>query len=53
MVQCAQDFTQVMSRSDLARLTGLGWDTVKDLVKERLERDHGGPRRRSRSQVVP
>ncbi len=28
-----------MTLSDLAALTGLGWDTVKDIVKARLELD--------------
>ena len=32
-----------MCLSDVAGLTGLAWDTVKDLVKERLERDYGRP----------
>ena len=33
-----------MTLSDLAALTGLGWDTVKDIVKARLEKDYGQPR---------
>ena len=33
-----------MTLSDLAALTGLGWDTVKDIVKARLEKDYGHPR---------
>lgn len=32
-----------MCLSDVAGLTDLAWDTVKDLVKERLERDYGRP----------
>ena len=32
-----------MCLSDVAGLTGLAWDTVKDLVKERLEREYGRP----------
>lgn len=32
-----------MCLSDVAGLTGLGWDTVKDLVKTRLEADFGRP----------
>lgn len=32
-----------MCLSDVAGLTGLSWDTVKDLVKERLEKDYGRP----------
>ena len=35
-----------MCLSDVAGLTGLGWDTVKDLVKTRLEADFGRPRLR-------
>ena len=38
-----QTLAQVMCLSDVAGLTGLAWDTVKDLVKERLERDYGRP----------
>jgi transposase len=41
------DFTQTLARvmclSDVAGLTGLSWDTVKDLVKARLEKDYGRP----------
>ena len=33
-----------MTISDLAAITGLGWDTVKDIVKARLEKDPGHPR---------
>jgi len=33
-----------MSISDLATITGLGWDTVKEIVKRRLQRDYGAPR---------
>jgi transposase len=32
-----------MCLADVANLTGLAWDTVKDLVKERLEHDYGRP----------
>lgn len=32
-----------MCLSDVAGLTGLAWDTVKDLVKQRLERDYSRP----------
>lgn len=32
-----------MCLSDVAGLTGLAWDTVKDLVKERLEKDYARP----------
>jgi transposase len=33
-----------MTISDLAAITGLGWDTVKEIVKARLEKEHGHPR---------
>jgi transposase len=32
-----------MCLADVARFTGLGWDTVKELVQERLEADYGRP----------
>ena len=33
-----------MTVSDLAALTGLSWNTVKDIVKAGLEKDYGKPR---------
>jgi hypothetical protein len=33
-----------MTITDLAMVTGLGWDTVKDIVKRRLRKDYGAPR---------
>ena len=33
-----------MTVSDLAAITGLSWDTVKQIVKEALEKDYGHPR---------
>lgn len=33
-----------MTVSDLAALTGLSWDPVKDIIKARLEKDCGHPR---------
>lgn len=33
-----------MTVADLAAVTGLSWDTVKDIVKAHLERTHGHPR---------
>lgn len=33
-----------MTVSDLAAVTGLGWDTVKNIIKAKLERDDGHPR---------
>ena len=34
----------MMTVSDLAALTGLSWDTVKNILKARLEKDYGHPR---------
>jgi len=34
----------MMTVSDLAALTGLGWDTVKNIIKAKLEKDYGHPR---------
>lgn len=36
----------MMTVTDLAAVTGLGWDTVKNILKARLERDYGHPRLR-------
>ena len=33
-----------MTVADLAAVTGLSWDTVKDIVKAHLEKTHGHPR---------
>ena len=30
-----------MTISDVAEVTGLSWDTVKDIVKARLQKDYG------------
>ena len=35
-----------MTVTDLAAVTGLGWDTVKNIIKARLEKDYGHPRLR-------
>ena len=43
MVDFAQNLAKVMCLSDVANLTGLDWDRVKDVVKERLEEDFGRP----------
>ena len=43
LVAFVQTLARVMCLSDVAALTGLGWDTVKDLVKAGLERDYGRP----------
>lgn len=32
-----------MCLADVARFTGLGWDTAKELVQVRLEADYGRP----------
>ncbi len=33
-----------MTVADLAAVTGLSWDTVKNIIKNRLEKDYGHPR---------
>ena len=39
-----EDLYGVMTISDLELVTGLGWDTVKNIVKAKLERQDGHPR---------
>jgi transposase len=39
-----EDLFGVMTVADLAQVTYLSWDTVKNIVKKRLERDYGHPR---------
>lgn len=39
-----EDLRGMMTVSDLAAVTGLGWDTVKNIIQERLEKDYGHPR---------
>ena len=39
-----EDLYGVMTVSDLAAITALGWDTVKNIVKAKLERRDGHPR---------
>lgn len=39
-----EDLRGMMTVSDLAALTGLSWDTVKNILKARLEKDYGHPR---------
>ena len=39
-----EDLRGVMTVTDLAAVTGLGWDTVKNIIKGRLEKDYGHPR---------
>ena len=34
----------MMTVTDLAEVTGLGWDTVKGIIKARLEQGYGHPR---------
>jgi transposase len=34
----------MMTVTDLAAVSGLGWDTVKNIIKARLEKDYGHPR---------
>jgi hypothetical protein len=33
----------MMTVTDLAELTGLGWNTVKNIIKARLEKGYGHP----------
>ena len=37
-----EQLSRVMTLLDVAELTALNWDTVKDIVKRRLRRDYGG-----------
>ena len=37
----ADVLSRVMTISDAAEVSGLSWDTVKDIVKERLKKDYG------------
>jgi hypothetical protein len=39
-----EDLRGMMTVSDLAALTGLGWDTIKNIIKAKLEKDFGRPR---------
>jgi len=39
-----EDLRGLMTVSDLAAITGLGWDTVKNIIKAKLEKDYGHPR---------
>lgn len=39
-----EDLRGFMTVADLAAVTGLGWDTVKNIIKGRLEKDYGHPR---------
>lgn len=41
-----EDLWGMMTVTDLAAVTGLGWDTVKNIIKSLLERDYGRPRLR-------
>jgi transposase len=36
--------SRVMTRADVSALTGLGWDTVKEIVQAQLQHDYGQPR---------
>jgi transposase len=36
--------SRVMTLADVSALTGLGWDTVKEIVRQRLQHDYGQPR---------
>jgi transposase len=39
-----EDLWGMMTVTDLAAVTGLGWDTVKSIIKARLEKGYGHPR---------
>jgi len=39
-----EDLRGCMTVADLAAVTGLSWDTVKHIIKNRLEKDYGHPR---------
>ena len=39
-----EDLRGLMTVADLAAVTGLSWDTVKNIIKSRLEKDYGHPR---------
>jgi transposase len=39
-----EDLRSLMTVADLAGVTGLSWDTVKSIIKRRLEKDYGHPR---------
>jgi transposase len=41
-----EDLRGFMTVADLAAVTGLSWDTVKNIIKNRLEKDYGRPRLR-------
>lgn len=38
-----EDLRGMMTISDLAALTGLGWDTIKNIIKAKLEKEFGRP----------
>jgi transposase len=37
----ADTLSRLMTISDAAEVAGLSWDTVKDIVKQRLQKDYG------------
>jgi len=41
-----EDLRGLMTVADLAAVTGLSWNTVKSIIKSRLEKDYGRPRLR-------
>jgi transposase len=41
-----EDLRGFMTVADLAAVTSLSWDTVKNIIKNRLEKDYGRPRLR-------
>jgi len=47
-----QSLRGMMTVTDLAAVSGLGWDTVKSIIKVRLEKDYGHPRLRGAGALV-
>ena len=39
--ELVNQLSRVMTLQDVAQLTALNWDTVKEIVKRRLRRDYG------------
>jgi hypothetical protein len=47
------DLSRMMTILDVAELTGLSWDTVKDLVKKRLAKDYAHIRLKDLRRLKP
>src|ERR1035438_2704005 len=46
-----EDLRGCMTVADLAAVTGLSWDTVKNIIKSRREKDYGHPRLKDLQQI--